>query len=57
MNRSTGRGPVGQRLDRGMREGEKVGLPCRANAVLTHLVKRVEEGELKVDPATSPSCG
>jgi len=39
-----------------MREGEKVGLPCRADAVLTHPVKRVEEGELKVDPATSPSC-
>jgi 2-dehydropantoate 2-reductase len=33
-----------------VREGEKVGLPCRANAVLTDLVKRVERGELKPDP-------
>src|SRR6202044_2126487 len=33
-----------------VREGEKVGLPCRANAVLTDLVKRVERGELKADP-------
>jgi 2-dehydropantoate 2-reductase len=33
-----------------VREGEKVGLPCRANAVLTDLVKRVEKGELKADP-------
>src|SRR5438105_13979988 len=33
-----------------VREGEKVGLPCRANAVLTDLVKRVEKGELKPDP-------
>jgi 2-dehydropantoate 2-reductase len=32
------------------REGEKVGLPCRANAVLTDIVKRVERGELKPDP-------
>ena len=32
------------------REGEKVGLPCRANAVLTDLVQRVERGELKADP-------
>ena len=31
-------------------EGEKVGLPCRANAVLTDIVKRVERGELKPDP-------
>src|SRR5262249_9181428 len=35
----------------GVREGEKVGLPCRANAVLTDLVKRVERGELKADPS------
>src|SRR5436853_2595630 len=33
-----------------VREGEKAGLPCRANAVLTDLVKRVEKGELKPDP-------
>jgi len=33
-----------------VREGEKVGLPCRANAVLTDLVKSVERGELKPDP-------
>jgi 2-dehydropantoate 2-reductase len=33
-----------------VREGEKAGLPCRANAVLTDLVKRVEKGELKTDP-------
>jgi 2-dehydropantoate 2-reductase len=33
-----------------VREGEKVGLPCRANAVLTDLVKKVERGELKPDP-------
>ena len=33
-----------------VREGEKVGLACRANAVLTDIVKRVEKGELKPDP-------
>jgi 2-dehydropantoate 2-reductase len=33
-----------------VREGEKLGLACRANAVLTNLVKRVEKGELKPDP-------
>ena len=33
-----------------VREGEKVGLACRANAVLTDIVKRVERGELKPDP-------
>jgi 2-dehydropantoate 2-reductase len=32
------------------REGEKLGLACSANAVLTDLVKRVERGELKADP-------
>jgi 2-dehydropantoate 2-reductase len=32
------------------REGDKVGITCRANAVLTELVKRVEKGELKADP-------
>ncbi|HJU31211.1 MAG TPA: 2-dehydropantoate 2-reductase [Hyphomicrobiaceae bacterium] len=32
------------------REGGKLGLPCRANAVLTDIVKRVEKGELKADP-------
>jgi len=33
-----------------VREGERLGLPCRANAVLTDLVTRVERGELKADP-------
>jgi 2-dehydropantoate 2-reductase len=33
-----------------VREGSKLGMPCRANAVLTDLVKRVEKGELKADP-------
>jgi 2-dehydropantoate 2-reductase len=33
-----------------VREGEKVGLACRANAVLTDIVTRVEKGELKPDP-------
>jgi len=33
-----------------VREGEKLGLACRANAVLTDLVKRVEKGELTADP-------
>lgn len=33
-----------------VREGEKVGLSCRANAVLTDLVLRVERNELKPDP-------
>src|SRR5215216_2469603 len=33
-----------------VREGEKLGLTCRANAVLTDLVKRVERGELAADP-------
>src|SRR6516165_193116 len=33
-----------------VREGEKLGLSCRANAVLTDLVKRVEKGDLKPDP-------
>jgi 2-dehydropantoate 2-reductase len=33
-----------------VREGEKLGLACRANAVLTDIVKRVECGELKPDP-------
>ena len=33
-----------------VREGEKVGLACRANAVLTDLVTRVERHELKPDP-------
>jgi 2-dehydropantoate 2-reductase len=31
-------------------EGRKIGQPCRANAVLTDLVKKVERGELKADP-------
>jgi 2-dehydropantoate 2-reductase len=33
-----------------VREGEKVGLACRANAMLVDIVKRVEKGELKADP-------
>ena len=33
-----------------VREGEKVGLPCSANAVLTDIVKRVERNELTPDP-------
>jgi 2-dehydropantoate 2-reductase len=33
-----------------VREGEKVGLACRANAVLVDIVKKVEKGELKADP-------
>jgi 2-dehydropantoate 2-reductase len=33
-----------------VREGKKVGLPCRANTALTDIVKRVEKGELKPDP-------
>jgi 2-dehydropantoate 2-reductase len=31
-------------------QGEKVGLSCPANAVLTDIVKRVERNELKLDP-------
>jgi 2-dehydropantoate 2-reductase len=33
-----------------VREGEKVGINARANAVLVDIVKRVEKGELKPDP-------
>ncbi|MGL4288099.1 MAG: ketopantoate reductase family protein [Phreatobacter sp.] len=33
-----------------VREGEKVGIAAKANAVLTDLVLRVERGELKADP-------
>jgi 2-dehydropantoate 2-reductase len=33
-----------------VREGEKLGLACNANAALTDIVKRVERGELKPDP-------
>ena len=32
------------------REGERIGVPARANAVLTDIVKKVERGELKPDP-------
>jgi 2-dehydropantoate 2-reductase len=32
-----------------VREGAKVGLACKANAVLTDLVMRVEGGELSAD--------
>jgi 2-dehydropantoate 2-reductase len=31
-------------------EGKKVGIACKANAVLTDIVLRVERGELKADP-------
>jgi 2-dehydropantoate 2-reductase len=31
-------------------EGEKIGLSCKANAVLTDIVKRVERYELIPDP-------
>jgi 2-dehydropantoate 2-reductase len=33
-----------------VREGEKVGMACRANAALTEIVKKVERGELQPDP-------
>ena len=33
-----------------VREGERLGLACRANAALTDIVKRVERGELTADP-------
>jgi 2-dehydropantoate 2-reductase len=33
-----------------VREGERLGQPCRANAALTDIVKRVERGELAPDP-------
>jgi len=33
-----------------VREGEKVGLPARANERLVELVKKVERGELQPDP-------
>ena len=33
-----------------VREGEKLGLACRANAALTDIVKRVERNELSPDP-------
>jgi len=33
-----------------VRKGDDVGLPTKANAVLTDIVKRVERGELKPDP-------
>ena len=33
-----------------VREGEKVGLTCQANAILTDIVKRVERGEVRPDP-------
>jgi 2-dehydropantoate 2-reductase len=33
-----------------VREGEKVGLSCSANAALTDIVKRVERDELRPDP-------
>jgi 2-dehydropantoate 2-reductase len=33
-----------------VREGEKVGLTCQANSILTDIVKRVERGELRPNP-------
>ncbi|WLA45725.1 ketopantoate reductase C-terminal domain-containing protein [Bradyrhizobium elkanii] len=33
-----------------VREGEKRGITCAANAALTDIVKRVERGELAPDP-------
>ena len=33
-----------------VREGEKLGMTSRANAILTDIVKKVERGELKQDP-------
>jgi 2-dehydropantoate 2-reductase len=33
-----------------VREGEKLGMSCRANAALTDIVKRVERNELSPDP-------
>ncbi|HXE17786.1 MAG TPA: 2-dehydropantoate 2-reductase [Stellaceae bacterium] len=33
------------------REGARLGIPCRANEILTELVLKVERGELKPDPA------
>src|ERR1700726_1720060 len=33
-----------------VREGEKIGISCSANAVLTDIVKRVERNELSPDP-------
>ena len=33
------------------RKGEEVGIATPANAALTDIVKRVERGELKADPA------
>ncbi len=33
-----------------VREGEKLGLSCAANAALTDIVTRVERGELAPDP-------
>ena len=33
-----------------VREGEKLGIACRANAALTDIVKRVERKELAPDP-------
>jgi len=59
---STQRPSMGQDMQKGrrteieflngfvVREGEKVGQACRANAALTDIVKRVEKGELKADP-------
>ena len=39
---------IPQRADRA--RGRTVGVSCRANAVLTDIVKKVERGELKPDP-------
>ena len=34
-----------------VREGATFGMPCRANAALTDIVKKVEQGDLKPDPS------
>jgi 2-dehydropantoate 2-reductase len=59
---STQRPSMGQDMQKGrrteieflngfvVREGEKLGLACKANAVLTDIVKRVERNELRPDP-------
>jgi 2-dehydropantoate 2-reductase len=50
----TQRGRIAQRSTSSgglvVREGEKAGTACRANAVLTDFVTRVGRGELKADP-------
>ena len=40
-----------------VKKGEEVGIAAPTNAILTDIVNRVERGELKPDPSTSPICG